>query len=189
MKTQCLKSITALSVLLSTQVNAIGIDAALVDGGAGVEALTSVGRFDVTIAKGEGVAISGISAAGGIAITGRNGPRTREGSMEVCTYATTASYQIDINSLDTASDAFDLSDLSGNLMPFTVTWDDGDNTWDFTANGDSAQIGSTLTISRTDPTCGGGTNTTVTVSISNNKFNSVPAGHYSDTLAIIITAQ
>ncbi|NOQ65339.1 MAG: hypothetical protein GQ582_12585 [Methyloprofundus sp.] len=185
MKTQLLKGITVLSVLLSTQVKAIGVDAALVSAAAGVQALTSIGRFDVTITKGEGVAISGISAAGGIAITNKK----RKGSMDICTYATTARYQIDINSLNTADDRFYLTSISGDQIPFKVKWEDGKNKWDFDKNSRAPKSGRTSGISRADPTCGGGTNTKVTVSIGRKDFNRVPVGHYSDTLAIIITAQ
>ena len=156
--------------------------------GSGI-ATTSIGQIELSISKGDGVAISGISGTGGVTITGKNGSGIKSGFIEVCAYATTASYQLEINSLDTATSRFDASDGLGNLMPFRVLWDDGTNAWTFRNNTDVAQVGNTTTISHSDPTCGGGTNTTITVTIRRNNFNKVPRGNYTDTLAIIIAAQ
>ena len=109
--------------------------------------------------------------------------------MSVCTFASTSNYKIDINSLDTGTDKFDVSNGLGDAMTFSVLWDDGSNRWIFSNNRDRAKVGGTTGINTTDPSCAGGTNTTITVTIRNRDFNKVPGGHYSDTLAIIIAAQ
>ncbi|NOQ12887.1 MAG: hypothetical protein GQ583_00195 [Methyloprofundus sp.] len=176
-----------LLTLISIQVSAVNIDAVIATS-SGI-ATTSIGQIELSIIKGDAVAISGISGTGGVNITGKNGSGIKSGFIEVCTYVTTATYQLDINSLDTATSRFDASDGLGNLMPFRVLWDDGINAWTFRNNRDVAQIGNTTTVSTSDPTCGGGTNTTITVTVRRNSFNRVPRGNYTDTLAIVIAAQ
>ena len=114
-----------LATLISVQINAANINADIVTG-SGVAA-TSIGQVELNITKGDAVAISGISGTGGVTITGQNAGGDKTGFIEVCTYATTATYQLEINSLDTVTSEFDASDGSGNLMPFSVLWNDGTN--------------------------------------------------------------
>lgn len=186
------KFIVYLAVLIATPLNAANVDAIPVVGETGV-ANTSIGEFDISISKGDGVSITGITGSGGITVSGDNAGANKTGSMSVCTFVSTSNYKIDINSLDTDTDKFDASNgLPGRqakAIPFEVLWDDGNHRWTFSNNRDRAKVGDTTGISRTDPSCAGGTNTTITVSIRNRDFNKVPGGHYSDTLAIIIAAQ
>lgn len=188
MNNKLLKEIVIISALgvVSAQGHAANTDAALVTGN-GVAA-TSIGNFDLNITKGDAVAITGLASSGGVNITGSNGPAAKTGSIDVCTFATTATYQLEINSLDSVTPAFDAAD-GANLMPFSVEWADGTNTWTFTDNGDVAQVGATSTVSTVDSTCGGGTNTTITVTVAASDFNGQPTGSYTDTLAVIIAAQ
>ena len=188
MNTKFLKKAFIISMLgvSSAQVYAANTDAALVsDNGA---AATSTGNFDVNITKGDAVAITGLASSGGVTINGSNGLSDQTGSIDVCTFATTATYQLEINSTETGTAAFDATDGT-NLMPFSVEWADGTNTWTFSGNGDAAQTGATTTVSTDDPTCAGGTNTTITVTVASADFNAQPAGTYTDTLAVIIAAQ
>ncbi|NOQ12888.1 MAG: hypothetical protein GQ583_00200 [Methyloprofundus sp.] len=179
--------ITHLMTLISVPLSAASIDAVIATG-SGIAA-TSTGQIELSITKGDAVAISGISGTGGITITGQNAGSDKTGFIEVCTYVTTATYQLEINSFNTVTSEFDASDGLGNLIPFSVLWDDGTNAWTFSNNTGVAQTGNTTTISTSDPVCAGGTNTTITVTVRNSDFNKVPRGNYSDTLAIIIAAQ
>ena len=189
MNTQVLRKaliISALSIV-STQVYAANTDAALdTSTGSDPTTATSTGQFDVNISKGDAVAISGINTAGGIAITGSTSTGDKTGFMSVCTFATTATYTIDINSTETGAGEFSATDGT-DQMPFSVLWADGINSWTYTANATTHIAGTSP--NRTDPTCGGANNTTVTVTVAEAAFNAVPAGDYVETLDIIITAQ
>jgi spore coat protein U-like protein len=165
---------------------AANIDALVNNGNAD----TATGNFDLNIAKNDAVSITGMRT---LAISGDNAGQDKTGSINVCTYATTPNYQIDINSLAVGGPSaavttrFDADDGTGKLMNYDVKWNDRTNNWDFNDNLDPSQTGASP--NTTDPTCGGGTNTTITVTVRNSDFNKVRAGIYTDTLEVIITAQ
>lgn len=188
MHTQYLKKSLVIALLgfASTQAYAANTDAALATGNG--SAATSTGTFDVNISKGDAVAITGLSG-GGITIAGTNDAVDKTDSFDVCTYATTATYSLDIDSQGGAG-AF-LAVDGVNSMAYSVEWDDGTaaNTTIFTSTADAAMVGVTDTISKVDPTCGGGTNTTITVTVASAIYNASPAGTYTDTLNVIIAAQ
>ena len=173
--------IVSLIALASTQSYAANIDAA-------ISSVSSTGQFDVNITKGDAVAITGLAAAGGLSISESAGATNPTGSITVCAFATTANYGIDINSATGGTAGFTATD-GANLMPFSVNWSAGTDSLDFTTTAAAAQIGDSTQIEQSDPICGSGTNTTITVTVATTDFNSVPSGSYSETLDIIITAQ
>lgn len=178
-------SMVGLLSLVGGNALAANIDAALAVG----TNATSTGNFDLSIQKGDAVSITGMST---LTIAGGASPADQTGLISVCTYATTTDYQLEINSLGAGgaaaagTSAFDADDGAGNLLPYGITWDDGD-VLGYNDNGDAPQI--TDSPNTTDPTCGGGTNTDITVTVSSANFNAAPTATYTDTVEVIITAQ
>jgi hypothetical protein len=126
-------------------------------------------------------------------IAGGSSPIDQTGSIDVCTYATTTNYRIEINSQGAGhanavtTSAFDAAEAGGTLMPYSVAWSHNGQSRNFNDNAsNSVRLPSGNQI---DPTCGGGTNTTISVTIAAADFNAAIAGTYADTLDVVITAQ
>ena len=172
--------------LAGANVFAANVDAALAVG----PGATSTGNFDLDIYKGDAVSITGMTT---LFISGGASPANKTGSINVCTYATTANYQLDINSVglgptSSTTPEFDADDGTGLVMPYTIDWNDSINTLVYSDNTDAPSvIGSP---NQLDPTCGAaGTNTAITVTVAAVDFNGAAAGTYTDTVEVIITAQ
>ncbi len=148
----------------------------------GTQGTTSSGSADITVTKQSEVKISGLAD---IALDVQaDGSAT--GSTGACIYRNgSGSYTVTANSGNGSGD-FRLKDTSDNVMVYTVSFNDGTNTTALTEG--TALTGQTNANTIT-PTCNGGSNATIEVTVSQTEFNGAPAGTYTDTLTLLIAPE
>lgn len=156
--------------------------------GSGSAGLNSTGSFDITVTKSNAVQLSNLNA---LVITDSvNNAVDKTSSNDVCYYATTTQYAID---LDSINDFVLINDTNSNqTIPYKLYWDDGkNNTIDATFASNNDTIKSFPSNNQTSVNCqtSNGTNATVTVSIRHQDFNSATAGLYTDTVNFMLKAQ
>jgi hypothetical protein len=176
--------------LLVSPVIAATSDGSLTQANRGTAALNSQGSLDINVTKGDSVQISNLDA---IVVSNYNGVVSglfKIASDNVCYYATTSNYSIDMNT----DNNFVLINTinSAKTMPYWLRWDDGKNgTYEtsFSANSAAAYVGSSNNRTSADCQSTGGTNATIQVLILDLTFNSVTAGLYVDTVHVTLKAQ
>jgi spore coat protein U-like protein len=102
-----------------------------------------------------------------------------------CVFSTTRSYTIQADSANGTGTDFRLHN-GGNYIVYDVDWTD---TAPVTVNLNHGSPSATLASSATSATCGGGTNTSLTVNIVGTAISAVPAATYTDTLTLLVTPQ
>lgn len=171
-------------MIIASNALAATMDGSLTVGNKGTLSFSSNGSFDINVTKGEAVQISDLDT---LVISSPNGPPVdRTASDDVCYYATTAQYTIDMNSVNDYKIA-----NGGHTKPYQLRWDDGKNGTDFTFTANSNAAQTFASNNRTSVNCqaAGGTNAAITVFIAGHDYNGGPSGVYTDTVNIILKAQ
>jgi hypothetical protein len=152
----------------------------------GTLGLTSQGSVDITVGVGDRVQISGLDD---IALGQWSGSGNLTGDEELCVYSSTSKYEVTISGLH-ASNSFALSAGGTTTLPYTVNW--ADDPGDATYGNRGVTEGTPLTGNvgnNTHYTCGGATNATLRVYITEANLQAAVAGNYSDTLTINVSPE
>jgi hypothetical protein len=148
----------------------------------GDQGSTSTGTTTVSVTKTSEVKISGLEDIA-LAVQA-DGSAT--GTTSACIYRNgTGSYSLTANG-DGAASSFSLSDGGSNVMPYTVTFDDGSGAAALTKNTALTGLSNADTLSTT---CNGTTNATIAITVATADFSSAPAGDYTGTLTLIIAPE
>ena len=108
------------------------------------------------------------------------------GSTTACIYRNgTGSYMVTANGSGVAN-AFTLSDGNSGVIPYSVTFDDGNGAEPLTKDTTLTGLTGANTLSMN---CNGGTNATIDVAVSATDFIGAPAGDYTGTLTLIIAPE
>lgn len=169
------------------------VDGSLTIGNKGTASLNSHGSFDINVTKGDAVQISNLNS---IVITGGSSSADRTASDDVCYYATTSQYSVDMNSTNPPGSGGKMilvnSVDSSKKTPYELEWDDGKNdTVDatFTRNSDAEQTFNSNNRSSANCQTTGGTNARITVIVKNASYSSMSTGLYTDTVLITLKAK
>ena len=167
------KSITGIVVTAFIGLN--GSVFAATDGTVGT---SSSGTTDITLTIPDLIKVSGMTD---IALGTWSGSGAKTGSDSICVYDNSGGlYNATFTGNGTAS-AFTIVN-GGNIIPYTVTYDDG-------AGVDAVTKGVPLGCAgahQTSFTCGGGTNGTIAISIAEADMAAKVAAVYSGTLTILV---
>jgi|WetSurSiteA1Bulk_404760.scaffolds.fasta_scaffold00912_2 hypothetical protein len=178
-------------LIIASNALAATVNGNLVIGNKGTASFNSQGSFDINVAKGDAVRISNLNS---IVISNPGSSGDRTASDNVCYYATTAQYTIDMDSQSSPTGNFKLVNTtnSNKTVPYELTWDDGKNgTADatFLRNSDTAQTINSNNRASASCQATGGTNATITVTVRNASYNSMSTGLYTDTVHITVKAK
>jgi hypothetical protein len=175
----------SLNVVLAATVNGD-----LTTGNKGTASFNSQGSIDIDVTKGDAVQISNLNT---IVMSNQNGfffGIFKTASDDVCYYATTVQYSVDMNT----DNNFKLINTvnPSKTMAYQLRWDDGKNgsyEKTFNANNNVAYVSASN--NKTSATCQatGGTNATIQVLVLDLTFNTQVAGLYVDTVHITLKAQ
>jgi len=148
---------------------------------------TSTGTTDITLTKGDGVQISGVTDVAFGATTVAPGPQ----NMDACIFSTTGGYSVEVQSLNTDGTELRMTDGAGtpSFINYDVEWDDTAAAATGVALTESVAVTGFTNAFTADPTCGGGVSGRLIVSVQGGGaggFNAAPGGAYTDTLTMII---
>lgn len=174
--------------IIASNALAATVNGSLTVGNKGSASFNSQGSFDISVTKGDAVQISNLNS---IVISSPNGGATnRTASDDVCYYAMTTQYSIDMNSNNNYTLVNSIN--AGQTIPYSIYWDDGkDGSVDktFTSNANAASIFSSNNRISANCQTTSGSNATITIFIRHQDYNGNPTGLYTDTVNIILKAQ
>ena len=145
---------------------------------------TSTGDIDITLNVPNMAQISGLTDIT-VNYPATGGDVTR--AISFCVFSSTRLYTIRATSAngDGATNTFRLHD-SGNYIPYEIDWTDDGGT---ATNLDHNQNLASQNTNATAVDCGGGTNTSLTLRITEAAVAAVPAASYQDNLTLLVTPQ
>lgn len=146
---------------------------------------TSVGSIDITITIPERVQISGLQD---INFGQYPGSGNLDTNYDLCVYSNTPVARYDITATGSgAADAFELSDGSGNEIPFSLFWNDETGTvGGITAIAGVTHINQTGANDENYTCATGGDSANIRVYVGAGDINGEPNGTYTGTITLLI---
>ncbi len=160
-------------IALASLLAAGGMVSAAEDGTLGA---TSTGSLDVLVSIADRVQISGLDD---IDLGAYSGSGELTGSDSFCVYRNgTGLYDVEISSANADGGAFRMVSGTDNFLTYTVTF-----------AGEAVSSGEEIEGAghSTSVTCGGGTNTTLAVSVAEAALQGAVSGSYADTVTMVVS--
>ena len=155
--------------------------AALTQGSLGT---TSTGTVDITITKTAGVQITDLANFTFGSVTAAPAAI----NDDICVFSNNSGgYSITATSTNASGTTFRLNDGSTGYINYSVKWNDVAGTTGSTSLGSGTNLTTQSGANAVDPTCGGGTNANLEVTIDSTTFSTAPTGAYTDVLTILIS--
>jgi hypothetical protein len=128
-----------------------------------------------------------ISALDDIPLGAYSGTAGLSGSDQLCVYSNTGGYTISAHGSGAGSDFLLVGNSGTATVPYTVQWADAAPAE--TGNSLSVNTAVSQSVSGVNPTCGGGNNATVIISVSGEALATAPADSYSGTLTLTVAPE
>jgi hypothetical protein len=149
----------------------------------GTEGADSTGTTDISITKASLVNITGLSD---IALIGTAG-NDKVGATTACVYRNSAgTYSVTATGANSNGDTAFLLSSGTDTLAYTVVFDDLNN--GATALTHAGSEG-TAQVAHTNATCGGGTNSSIEVTVATAAYDAAPTGAYAGTLTLVIAPE